>query len=144
MEPTLPSPHGSPEMGPVLPRGPEVPQRAPENVPQQEQSAERPAPQEQQTGQGAGDTPPPMPVVPLPAAPAAQPAQHTTSATTDDDMPQIAADEDLIEKEWVEKAKRVISDTKHDPYSQEQAVRKLQAEYLSKRYGKNIKLPKEE
>jgi Txe/YoeB family toxin of Txe-Axe toxin-antitoxin module len=59
-------------------------------------------------------------------------------------MPQIAADEDLIEKEWVEKAKQVISETKHDPYSQEQAVRKLQAEYLSKRYGKVINVPKEE
>jgi hypothetical protein len=84
-----------------------------------------------------------MPVVPLPSAPA-QHQQQSTAANADDDMPQIAADEDLIEKEWVEKAKRVISDTKHDPYSQEQAVRKLQAEYLSKRYGKNIKLPKEE
>jgi Txe/YoeB family toxin of Txe-Axe toxin-antitoxin module len=61
-----------------------------------------------------------------------------------DDNPHVAADEDLIEKEWVEKAKRVISETKNDPYAQEQAVSRLQADYLNKRYGKVIKLPSEE
>jgi hypothetical protein len=56
----------------------------------------------------------------------------------------VAADEDLIEKEWIEKAKRVISETKHDPHAQEQAISRLQADYLQKRYGKVLKVPKEE
>lgn len=53
--------------------------------------------------------------------------------------PLYAADDDLIEKEWVDKAKKIIAETKHDPYLQEQEVSKLQADYLQKRYGKNVK-----
>ncbi|MFZ1812522.1 MAG: hypothetical protein WAU02_03330 [Candidatus Saccharimonadales bacterium] len=142
MEPILPSPYGAPEMGPVLPKAPEV--QAP-RAPEQAMSQERPAPQEQRTSAGVGDTPPPLPVVPLPAA--AAPAQQTgqpLASTHDASNPLVAADEDLIEKEWVEKAKKVISETKHDPYAQEQAVSRLQADYLNKRYGKVIKVPQEE
>lgn len=141
MEPTLPSPYGSPEVGPVLPKAPEV---VLPHVPEQGVSHERPALQEQRTGSGAGDTPPPLPYVPLPAT---QPSTTSTQAAQpikDDPGPAVAADEDLIEKEWVEKAKKVISDTKHDPYAQEQAVSRLQADYLHKRYGKVIKVPQEE
>ena len=47
----------------------------------------------------------------------------------------------LIEKEWVEKAKKVIAETRHDPHLQEREVSKLQADYLQKRYGKSVKLP---
>jgi hypothetical protein len=47
----------------------------------------------------------------------------------------------LIEKEWVEKAKKVVLETKHDPYLQGQEVSKLQADYLQKRYGKTVRLP---
>lgn len=143
MEPTLPSPHGSPETGPSVPHVPEAPRRAIEHVPEPDHNRERPAPSEQRTGAGAGDnTPPPMPVIQLPTqAPTKDDDVHTAPPTS---SPAVAADEDLIEKEWVEKAKKIISDTKHDPYSQEQAVRRLQADYLSKRYGKVIKVPKEE
>lgn len=133
----LPTPHGHPESGPSFPSGPEVPRAT---GPESQPTLERPAPQEQRTGAGAGDTPPPpAPVVPLPPAP----ATHASSTTTvrDTTNPSVAADEDLIEKEWVEKAKKIISETKHDPYAQEQAVTKLQADYLNKRYGKVIKLP---
>lgn len=142
MEPTLPAPNGSPEMGPSLPRVPEAAPRAPEHAPDTEQRAERPAPQEQRTGSGAGDnTPPPMPVVPVPTSPTTTVQDDT--AVHDASNPAVAADEDLIEKEWVEKAKKIISDTKHDPYQQERAVRRLQADYLQKRYGKTIKVPEE-
>jgi hypothetical protein len=58
-----------------------------------------------------------------------------------DDTPLLAADDDLIEKEWVEKAKKVIEETKHDPHMQEQAVSRLQADYLQKRYNKTVKVP---
>lgn len=140
MEPTLPSPHGSPEMGPPVPVGPEsIP--APEQGGEQPRSPERPAPQEQQTGAGA-QVAPPMPTVPLPVQPApTQPQDQTYDA--DDDNPAVASDEDLIEKEWVEKTKKIISETKHDPYAQEQAISRLQADYIRKRYGKDIRLPED-
>jgi len=49
--------------------------------------------------------------------------------------PAIAADEDLIEKEWVERAKKVIADTQNDPHGREKAVSQLQQDYRTKRYG---------
>lgn len=55
-----------------------------------------------------------------------------------DDNPAVAADEDLIEKEWVDKAKKIIEDTKDDPHMREKEVNKLQADYLRKRYGKEL------
>lgn len=59
---------------------------------------------------------------------------------TTTDSPLIAGDEDLIEKEWVDKAKKIISDTKEDPYMRDEAVSKLQVEYIKKRYGRSINL----
>lgn len=66
--------------------------------------------------------------------------QSNDSATSlaDDDLPAVAADEDLIEKEWVDSAKKIIEKTKDDPYSRERQVNKLQADYLQKRYGKKL------
>ena len=58
--------------------------------------------------------------------------------------PPVAADEDVIEKEWVNKAKKVINQTKGDPYAKEREVSKLQADYMQKRYGKQVKMPDEQ
>ncbi|MDN5275343.1 MAG: hypothetical protein JWP06_1244 [Candidatus Saccharibacteria bacterium] len=52
--------------------------------------------------------------------------------------PLVANDDDLIEKEWVDQAKRIIVQTKDDPYKREQEVSKLQADYLRKRYGREL------
>lgn len=58
--------------------------------------------------------------------------------------PATAADEDLIEKEWVDKAKNIISETKNDPYEQEKRVAALMRDYVMKRYGREIgKAPEE-
>lgn len=51
--------------------------------------------------------------------------------------PLTAADDDLIEKEWVDRAKKIIIETKEDPYSREEAVSRLQKEYQQKRYGRD-------
>lgn len=53
-------------------------------------------------------------------------------------VPAVAADEDLIEKEWVDSAKKIIETTKDDPYTRERQVNKLQVDYLQKRYGKTL------
>lgn len=83
----------------------------------------------------------PIPVLP----PAQSPITATapTSSPVSDDNPIVAADEDLIEKEWVDKAKKIISTTKTDPYLQEKEISKLQADYLNKRYGKELKISTE-
>lgn len=54
-------------------------------------------------------------------------------------VPITAGDGDLIEKEWVEAAKRIIEDNKQDPYMQSRALTALREDYMRKRYGKEIK-----
>ncbi|MDO8336566.1 MAG: hypothetical protein Q7T74_07385 [Candidatus Saccharibacteria bacterium] len=80
-------------------------------------------------------------VVTLPSIPV--PAQDDSVSITTQQTPIVAADDDVIEKEWVNKAKKVISQTKGDPYTQEREVSKLQADYMQKRYGKQVKMPDE-
>lgn len=55
-------------------------------------------------------------------------------------MPQIADDTDLIEKEWVIKAKEIVAQTAHDPHLQSREMTKFKAEYMKKRYNKDLKL----
>jgi hypothetical protein len=52
--------------------------------------------------------------------------------------PAAAADDDLIEKEWVDRAKKIVSETRDDPYQQENAVTSLQKDYQKKRYGREL------
>ncbi len=54
------------------------------------------------------------------------------------DSPVAASDDDLIEKEWVDKAKKIVSETQADPYKREEAVLKLQRDYQKKRYGREL------
>lgn len=77
-------------------------------------------------------------VLPTPVA-VSQNAQSQTAQ--DDDLPAVAGDDDLIEKEWVDKAKQIISSTRDDPARREKEVSRLQADYLKKRYGKELGSP---
>jgi hypothetical protein len=52
--------------------------------------------------------------------------------------PLTAGDDDLIEKEWVDRAKKIIDETKEDPYRREEAVNELQRDYQKKRYGRDL------
>ncbi len=65
-------------------------------------------------------------------------AQSNDDSVVADDLPAVAADEDLIEKEWVDKAKQIINQTRDDPARREKEVSRLQADYLKKRYGKQL------
>ncbi|MCK9641773.1 MAG: hypothetical protein M0R39_17860 [Prolixibacteraceae bacterium] len=67
-----------------------------------------------------------------------------TPVAKDDDNPAIADDVDVIEKEWVEKAKEIVTQTKTDPHKQSLELTKFKHDYMSKRYGKNIKLSDEQ
>lgn len=53
-------------------------------------------------------------------------------------LPEEAADLDLIEKEWVLKAKQIVEQTSDDPFSQQEELSKMKAEYLKKRYKKDL------
>ncbi|MEI9913636.1 MAG: hypothetical protein WDN66_01340 [Candidatus Saccharibacteria bacterium] len=61
------------------------------------------------------------------------------SSTTNDDNPTVADDNDLIEKEWVEKAKQIIEANREDPNIQSQEMTHFKADYMKKRYNKVIK-----
>jgi len=76
-----------------------------------------------------------VPVTPVPPQPAPVAQTPPAAATA---TPLVAADEDLIEKEWVDKAKEIIEQTKDDPHARSQKVNELQRDYLQKRYGKVI------
>jgi hypothetical protein len=53
--------------------------------------------------------------------------------------PAGAADNDLIEKEWVLKAKEIVAKTSTDPYTQQKEIEKFKADYMKKRYNKTIR-----
>lgn len=143
MEPRLPTPAPSPEMGGYRPV------EAPKPL-EQGQAAHMPefqqnkgeqhevGPQAPVAGPVTGAPVVHKPQLPAPAASPAEPPVQAQPLT--DDNPLTANDDDLIEKEWVAKAKKIVQDTKADPYKQESEVSKLQADYLKKRYGKDIKL----
>lgn len=75
-------------------------------------------------------------------APVVGPIVATPIAPTTQDQtvvsPAVAADEDVIEKEWVDKAKKIVEETKDDPHNRTQKVNQLQKDYLRKRYGKEL------
>lgn len=54
-----------------------------------------------------------------------------------------AADVDLIEKEWVQKAKAIVAATQGDPFLQNKEINKIKADYIKKRYNKDIKVASE-
>lgn len=78
--------------------------------------------------------------VPLPSA-TAQADDDVTSSGTAAVSPAVADDADLIEKEWVEKAKDIVAKTKNDPHMQSVELTNFRHDYMKKRYGKEIKLP---
>ena len=72
-----------------------------------------------------------VPVIPV--VPIATPVSAPVVAS-----PVVAADEDLIEKEWVDSAKKIIAETRDDPHGRTEKVNQLQRDYLKKRYGKEL------
>lgn len=73
---------------------------------------------------------------PVVSVPAAEPASATSPSST---SPLIATvDEDVIEKEWVDKAKQIVAATADDPHARSDQVSALQKEYLEKRFNKEL------
>lgn len=118
--------------------------------PQEAASASLSAPEtEQQFGMQNEQPSQGAPADPQTPPPASQPTDDTSAptaaSTPHDDVtppaaPPIADDTDLIEKEWVIKAKQIVLQTRDDPYQQNKAVNKLKADYVRTRFNKEIKL----
>ena len=86
---------------------------------------------------------------PIAATPVAQPSNPVAVPTTGIPAPpvmtdaMIADDADLIEKEWVERAKAIVMQTKNDPHLQNKEINKVKAAYVKKRYNKDLKVNEE-
>ncbi|HET6863921.1 MAG TPA: hypothetical protein VFH37_01850 [Candidatus Saccharimonadales bacterium] len=121
----------------------ELPREQPENAPEQdearqEQSVERAPARPEKSAQATKQ--PALPVIPddIPAADVPDVgATDDTAHPTDTHQP--IKDSDHIEPEWVDKAKAVIAQTKNDPYQQKNEMSKVKADYIRKRFGKDIK-----
>jgi hypothetical protein len=64
-------------------------------------------------------------------------ASSTVAAPSDDDL--AAEDVDLIEHEWVARAKKVVAQTIGNPHAQTNELNKVRADYIKKRYNRTIK-----
>lgn len=127
-----------------LPPQPENLEPGTEQVPQdQEKLVHSP----EQTGNQAGTAAPPLQAPPTQPEPTQlQQAQGIDEPTNvvvksvpvvDDGLE--AHNVDLIEKEWVDKAKDIVAKTQDDPFHQKNEISKVKAQYIQKRFNKSIK-----
>ena len=80
-----------------------------------------------------------LPDVPVaaPVLPAQDDAGTPVASPKTSKLP--AADKNLIEKQWVQKAKEIVADTKSDPYKQKSEIAVAKADYIQKRFKKTVK-----
>ncbi len=143
MEPQLPNPNFAREATPSEPKKPElVPQGSHsglEAIPSQPIEGLKSTESHERQSNAVSNAAVLSSSLPI-VIPVADPVDDTTHA-----LGQVAAitanNDDVIEKEWINKSKKIVKDTKGDPYRKEHEVSKLQADYLHKRYGKEVKVP---
>lgn len=78
--------------------------------------------------------------LPTPEPAAAGGAPAPSNASHHHSTPPVAADTDRIEQQWVLKVKQVLLATRNDPHEQNRQLAILKADYMRKRYNKEIKL----
>lgn len=97
---------------------------------------------------GSGQPPAQQFVVPLPTTP---PMQTSTSSVqqvnsqvqSNTSAPAQPQDEASLDKEYVNKAKLIIEQTKNDPFIRTNEIGKVKAEFLKRKYGKEIRQSEE-
>jgi hypothetical protein len=96
---------------------------------------------------GAERAPRPAAAQPTTSLPAAPPPQTPIASSQSDDVSTtkttkkpLLEDTDLIEKEWVNKAKHIVENTHNDPHKQSEELTIVKADYMKQHYGKIIKL----
>jgi hypothetical protein len=137
------NPNTNPNVNPSLQPGAEQPGQGVEAAPQPAAPEVAPAAPQGAPQAAPAQQPAQIPNVPPQAGVPAQgaPTPDPAPATATGGVPAGAADVDVIEKEWVDQANKVIDQTKDDPYTEEEAVEALQQDYLKKRYGHDVKKP---
>lgn len=125
---------------------PEIPEQSGEKVEEGAIEKQKPAVQEAGVGKRApqpGSTAvTDVPAVPqAPAMPAEPPAdQKVPAGPVSPVTADLQADDaDLIEKEWIERAKLIVAKTQDDPHRQKNEMSKAKADYIQKRFKKIIK-----
>lgn len=106
----------------------------------QEKAVEGPAaPAEQAGKQAPQPSLPAVPDIPVADTPviAVPVKDDTTSGFPAAD--HSAKDIERIEPIWVDKAKAVIAQTREDPYKQKSEMSRVKAEYIQKRFNKQVK-----
>src|SRR5882757_5141295 len=76
----------------------------------------------------------------LPAQDDTATAAQVATASPIGPTPAVADDNDLIEQEWVLKAKQIVNSTHDDPYQQNRQLAAMKADYMQKRYQKTVKV----
>ena len=137
MNPEQPQVRPNAEIAPQIPGGieyfPDGSSRSVESRPTYSPE-QQPAHQEQLSPQAPVS---PVASTQLATPQAIQPVSQPTDGVVTG-LPAIAADDDLMEKEWVDKVKKIIDLTRGNPYEQAKSVAALQADYLKKRYNRTI------
>ena len=85
---------------------------------------------------------PAMAQAPIVAAPV-QPVSAASDVPTGiSPAPAHATDDntDALDDEWINKAKAIVEQTKHDPHLESQEIGRVKADYLRIRFNKHIKL----
>ncbi|MDO4774030.1 MAG: hypothetical protein Q4A37_02800 [Candidatus Saccharibacteria bacterium] len=133
MNPELPPVRATTEVAPQIPGGVEF-------VPGGYQPEQQAPQYETAPVEHAPVMPQQMPVATAPVEPVPQVVSvpQDPSAGLASGAPSLAGDDDLIEKEWVDKLKKIISLTRDDPYERARVIAQLQADYLKKRYNKTL------
>jgi hypothetical protein len=130
---------------PVAEQAPEV-DVAPETGQQAESAPAASAEKAPTASQGALPAIPVIPVIPTDDS-QLTPTDDSQGIATDDEITSSAStkaldDKDLIEREWVDKAKAIVEHTAEDPFKQTEEMSGLKADYLHQNYNKSIKLNK--
>ena len=79
---------------------------------------------------------------PISLPPVAKDEKSDVTTTTITNDLQVTDDGDLIEKEWVDKAKQIVERNRDDPHKQSEQLTEVRADYMKKRYNKIIKTNK--
>ena len=100
----------------------------------------------QNPGAGQPSMSPVLPAVQQTAQPSPQPAagqsDSNQSANSTSSTASVSDDSDKVEKEWVDKARKIVEQTKHDPHRQSEELTVMKADYMKQRYNKIVKVEK--
>jgi hypothetical protein len=68
------------------------------------------------------------------------PTDHVQGNGTITANDAAAANSDDLDQEWVDRAKAIVDRTKDDPFLESRELNKVKADYLKRRYNKDIKV----